>query len=255
MTNPFSPRYYRQEKDALNVQQMENNSVKVGVHDYKMKVLQGFMYTTPDVELKKVPVLTINGETWMSLTPLEIESHYMPIQLAKGKVGVAGLGLGYYTQRILDKEEVSEVIVYELNQEVIDTYLMLFGEHTKLTIKKENALHIKNEEFDFFYNDIYATVLHEDVVVDMLKITKNNKINLYHFWSQEQLVRELSRNNYPVPKEWVERYAEFFNYYKRAMNGVRRPMNLASEASAHYYKQLKNTLYKEVKLEDWKVRI
>src|SRR5215216_1857956 len=35
----------------------------------------------------------LEGKTvWMSITPQEIESQYMPIYIAKGRVGIGGLG-------------------------------------------------------------------------------------------------------------------------------------------------------------------
>ena len=95
-------------------------------------------------------------------------------------VGVAGLGIGYYVQRILDTEDVAEVIVYEINQNVIDVYLKNFGHHEKVTIKNEDVRTITGEYFDFFYNDIYKNVLDENVIKDMALIINNNEIDRYH---------------------------------------------------------------------------
>lgn len=46
----------------------------------------------------------------------------MAIQLAHGRVGTAGLRLGYFVQRVLEKPEVECVMVYALNDDVLQLY-------------------------------------------------------------------------------------------------------------------------------------
>ena len=53
----------------------------------------------------------------MRLTPLEIQGAYFAIKMAKGKVGVVGLGLGYVVEEMAKKLEVEEITVYEISKE------------------------------------------------------------------------------------------------------------------------------------------
>src|SRR3974377_1497787 len=55
---------------------------------------------------------------WMSLTPMELESHMPHIAAAHGTVVVAGLGMGFYLYNVLCKPEVRKVIVLEKNKDV-----------------------------------------------------------------------------------------------------------------------------------------
>ena len=136
--NPFSREYHEQEVNSLNLTPKTFQNIELKIETATGRI-DGFMYKDFLVEFKNVPILFIDGKLWMSLTPMEIESHFMPISLATGHVGVGGLGLGYYTQRILQKEAVESVTVYELDQNVIDFYYENFGEDEKLTIIKQDV--------------------------------------------------------------------------------------------------------------------
>ncbi len=59
---------------------------------------------------------------WMSVTPLEIESHFMAQHSAKGHVVIAGLGLGMITMSLLRKARVDKVTVLEISQDLIDSF-------------------------------------------------------------------------------------------------------------------------------------
>lgn len=207
--NPFSGEYYQREVEAFQVKEgtFKNLSIK---HKDMSGRINGFLHKDFRV-LKDVPVFFIDNEVWMSLTPMEVQSHYLPILLAEGKVGVAGLGYGYYLQRILNKEEVDEVIVYEINPDVINFYLQNFGEHPKLTIKQQDVRTLKDEYFTFFYCDIYKYQLDTKAIEDMAYITTYNHIDQYHFWTQEGVILEilLSGNNHEIPYSWQMTYFPF----------------------------------------------
>lgn len=212
--NPFTREYHESEIAALNLKESvkyENIELKI-VEEVSGRV-DGYMYRDFIVGLENVPVLYINGRIWMSLTPMEIESHYMPIKLAKGRVGVAGLGLGYYVQRILDKEEVDEVIVYEIDQNIINFYYQNFGGHEKLTILKKDVRELKDEKFDFFYADIYPNQLADEAIPDMALLTKNNDIKVYHYWCLEHMLLEIMNEGYrdDLPFVWIDRYEMFLS--------------------------------------------
>ena len=59
---------------------------------------------------------------WMSLTPMEVFSLRPGIEAASGRVLIAGLGMGWLTQKILEKPDVKHVTQIELCQEVINFF-------------------------------------------------------------------------------------------------------------------------------------
>lgn len=59
---------------------------------------------------------------WMSLTPMEVFSLRPGIEAAEGRVLIAGLGMGWLTQQILEKPDVKHVTQIEICQEVIQFF-------------------------------------------------------------------------------------------------------------------------------------
>lgn len=57
---------------------------------------------------------------WMSLTPAEVLTCRPGIVVARGRVAVFGLGLGWQTHEILKKKTVEHVDVFDINQDLLD---------------------------------------------------------------------------------------------------------------------------------------
>ena len=58
-------------------------------------------------------------KVWMSLTPMELESHILPIAEARGHVVICGLGMGMALFNIASKPEVTRVTVIENDRRVV----------------------------------------------------------------------------------------------------------------------------------------
>ena len=56
---------------------------------------------------------------WMSLTPNEILSQRGQVRRSKGKVGMAGLGLGWAARRVLERKQVKHLTVVERDPDII----------------------------------------------------------------------------------------------------------------------------------------
>lgn len=106
---------------------------------------------------------------WMSLSPLELESHAFHVAAAHGRVLVAGLGMGMYLFNILRKPEVTEVHVLEQNEEVIAAFHAFAKPEEwegweKVTIHLCDALEPAPElaervyRPDYFYADIWPSI-------------------------------------------------------------------------------------------------
>lgn len=198
--NIFEKEYQQQEIDfylgKMNGKTYNKNGIELYVKEgKKIMRLDGSLYKGFNIdELEEFPTLKIDQEIWMSLTPMEIETHYVPIQKAKGRVGVAGLGAGYYALRIAEKEEVEEVVVYEINERVIEFFNDMFGEQPKIKIIKQDFREIKNEQYDFFYNDIYLTMLEEKAIEDTAHFLNDNNVQDYHFWTMDVMIFQMIDN-------------------------------------------------------------
>ena len=143
----------------------------------------------------------------MRLTPLEIEGAHFSIKRAHGKVGVVGLGLGYTVWEMAKKESVSQVIVYEISQEVIDLYNKNFGDNPKIKIIKGDAYTAEKDKFDFFYADIYEYKLTSQVVDDYEKFNRLHEIEEYAFFGMEHFLLSCKYEEIIwvyIPESWME---------------------------------------------------
>lgn len=71
------------------------------------------------------PAVLEDGNEWMTLTPVDLDTSDEAIERAHGKVVTFGLGLGYYTYMVSEKAEVDSITVIEKNPDVI----ALFNEY------------------------------------------------------------------------------------------------------------------------------
>lgn len=145
-----------------------------------------------------VPALGVDGSLWMSLAPMEIQSAYVPIAMARGIVGTAGLGLGYFPLRVAGDPGVEEVHVYEQNPRVISFFKETFNgrpEIQKITIHHGDVRELamwndrkKGPSFDFFFMDVYQTMLPDTVINDIALFQDSASVEEYRFWGQERVV-------------------------------------------------------------------
>ena len=73
-------------------------------------------FFTEDFEF---PAVLEDGNEWMTLTPVDLDTSDEAIVRAHGKVVTFGLGLGYYTYMVSEKAEVDSITVVEKNPDVI----------------------------------------------------------------------------------------------------------------------------------------
>lgn len=88
----------------------------------------------PFADNTPVEVRVFHGNVWMSHTPNETVSQRPGLHLAKGKVVVGGLGLGWFLKKVCESDKVEEVILVERSQELLDWYgYDLCAKHSKVT--------------------------------------------------------------------------------------------------------------------------
>lgn len=59
-------------------------------------------------------------ETWMSYTPQEVMTQRRGLKMARGKVFIGGLGMGWLANRVAARKQVTEVVVVEREADVIE---------------------------------------------------------------------------------------------------------------------------------------
>jgi len=173
----------------------------------KKQNLQGYMYENKEEYDIDVIQLIKDDISLMRFKPKEIESSYGAIYAARGKVGIVGLGLGYVAQEIAQKYNVEEVIVYEISEEVINSYDHNFIQNKKIKIIKGDATKAKGEKFDFFYVDIYEYQLTSKVVEDYKLFNELHEIDEYAFWGLEHFLLSCKYEDIAlvyVPENWIE---------------------------------------------------
>jgi hypothetical protein len=72
-----------------------------------------------------------NDAPWMSLTPAELMTLRPGTRLAKGKVIIAGLGLGHQLIEVSKRLAVKRIVVVEIDQELVDWILPVIEPHVR----------------------------------------------------------------------------------------------------------------------------
>lgn len=164
-------------------------------------------------EGNKIIKLKNGSEEIMKLDFEEIAKSYQAIRYAKGKVGIAGLGLGITAEEIASKDEVKEVTVYETSREVIELYRENFGENPKIKILNEDAYEAERKHFDFFFTDFYGYEISDRAVSDYEKFNEIHDITEYSFFGMEQFL--LSCNYQEIlfvyiPENWTAMSKDYY---------------------------------------------
>ncbi|WP_066891968.1 hypothetical protein [Clostridium nigeriense] len=204
-----------------------NNLISLGrIGNFEIKkvnnnseYIDGYMYRKKGKINTSVIELHGPNNIWMRISPIEIESSYMFIKHAKGKVGIVGLGLGFVAQELAKKIDVDEIVVYEIEKDVIDLYNLSFKENEKIKIINENAFEAEGQSFDYFFVDIYEYKLDYKVVEDYKKFNALHNINEYLFWGMEHFLLSCRYEEIVwvyVPELWMEMSKKIFSALQEA---------------------------------------
>lgn len=205
---PYNKNFVFQEMKRYNdlINQGTCGDYKIVKDAMEKQNLQGYMYENEEEYNIDIIQLYKKDTPLMKLTPKEIESAYVTISFAYGKVGIVGLGIGYVVQEIAKKSDVKEVIVYEISDEVIKLYNQNFQQNKKIKIIKGNAFDAKKEKFDFFYVDIYGYELTGKIVSDYKAFNELHEIEEYSFWGLEHFLLSCKYEDIVwvyIPENWI----------------------------------------------------
>jgi hypothetical protein len=149
------------------------------------------------------PIMFIDGELWMSLSSMEIQSAFFGWWGMNGDVAMLGLGTGYTALKCSSNPDVDRVVVYEQDERMVEFFQHLHSNHPnygKLEFVIGDAREtFKDKSFDCVFADIYQTMLCDEVVTDIDLFHEQNKyIGWYRFWAQE-LVQLIALNEEMMP--------------------------------------------------------
>lgn len=88
-------------------------------------------YFSSVIPCNRNPVLSLNGMVYMSVTPMELESHWLPLHEAHGNVVVAGLGMAMIVVNMLHWGNCANIVVLEHSQELINAYPDILEGYTR----------------------------------------------------------------------------------------------------------------------------
>lgn len=183
------------------------------INDYSIRKVQyfkdkivGYLYEKNEELDIEILELIKGNEVLMRIDPKEIQGSFESIKRSKGRVGIVGLGLGYVVQEMASRDEVTEVIVYEISEEIVSLYNENFGDNPKIKILTEDAYNAESDTFDFFFVDTYGYELSEDVVEDYIKFNELHEIDEYSFFGLEHFLLSCSYEEIIwvyIPENWM----------------------------------------------------
>ncbi len=145
----------------------------------------------------KYPAILENERIWMTVTPNEIETMKEPVEQAFGNVLTYGLGLGYYTYMISEKENVDSITVVEMNEDVINLFqthiLPQFKNQQKIKIIKADAFEYAQKsmskgQFDFVFTDLWHDVSDGiDLYLKMKLFEKRCPNTKFTYWIEKSI--------------------------------------------------------------------
>ncbi len=142
----------------------------------------------------------ITSETvWMSDTPMEQNTCQKFIDNANGKVLILGLGIGMVIMPLLKDPDITQIVVIEKEQELINL-ITPYIRHKKLTIIQGDACEYEPDQlYDTVILDIWANIC-SDNYKDMkllekryrkFMVRKKENPNRYiDSWSKEKIIKE-----------------------------------------------------------------
>ena len=143
------------------------------------------------------PAILEDGNEWMTLTPVDIDTCDEAIEAANGKVLTYGLGLGYFAYMASEKASVDSVTVVELSEEVIELFkkhiLPKMPNRDKIKIVHSDAVKyaeevMADEEFDMVFVDTWRDASDGTPMYKSMKAYEEKNPNtVFYYWVENFL--------------------------------------------------------------------
>lgn len=159
-------------------------------------------YWSPTQLVHGMAALVRHGKSWMSMTPMEIESQEIGCRLATGDTVVMGLGMGWAAANAALRPEVTRVTVIERDPAVIamNESCGVFGQlpaeaAAKLRVIEADALDWRPEQpVDTLLADIWLPLNGDDRVEQVRRMRANTGASRIYIWGQEMVIARRARD-------------------------------------------------------------
>ena len=140
-------------------------------------------------------------KTWMSMTPMEIESQELGCRFAVGDTVVMGLGMGWAAANAALRPEVTRVTVVEKDPEIRDivSRLGIFAQlpaeaAAKIGVVPGDAYDYRTERpADTVLADIWRPLFGADRDAEVRRMVANCGGSRVYFWGQEMVIADRAR--------------------------------------------------------------
>ena len=152
------------------------------------------------------PAVLEDGNEWMTLTPVDLDTSDEAIERAHGKVVTFGLGLGYYTYMVSEKESVESITVVEKSPDVISLFrehiLPQFSHPEKVRIVEADAFEyaekiMPSERFDVAFVDTWRDASDGAPMYERMKALEHLSSDTeFIYWIENFLVSRIRALRY-----------------------------------------------------------
>jgi len=174
------------------------------IHIAPMVLCKGY-WSEPQLALNRAGLLRREPDhlrTWMSMTPMEIESQELGCRAATGHTVVMGLGMGWAAANAALQPAVSRVTVVERDPEVIGLVadMGVFQQlppdaAAKVAVVEGDALAWKPESpADTLLADIWGPLNGDERVEQVRTMRANTGTSRVYFWGQEMVIARRARD-------------------------------------------------------------
>ena len=166
----------------------------------------------------KFPAVLEDGNEWMTLTPVDLDTCDDAIAAASGRVVTFGLGLGYYAYMVSLKPEVESITVIEKSPDVIRLFkkhiFPYFPHKEKVRIIEADAFEYAEREmpregYDFAFVDTWRDASDGAPMYEKMRALEHlSKGTRFEYWIENFLISRLRYLRYCDIMDAIERGAE-----------------------------------------------
>ncbi|MBR2930844.1 MAG: hypothetical protein IKC32_06410 [Clostridia bacterium] len=160
------------------------------------------------------PAVLEDGNEWMTLTPVDLDTCEEAIAAARGKVVTFGLGLGYYAYMCQRKPEVESITVVEKSPDIIRLFkehiLPQFEHPEKVRLVEADAFDyaegvMPSEGFDIAFVDTWRDASDGAPMYRRMKALEHLSPNTsFYYWIENFLISRCRAERYGAAKDIIE---------------------------------------------------
>ena len=161
------------------------------------------------------PAVLEDGNEWMTLTPVDLDTSDYAIERAHGKVVTFGLGLGYYAYMVSNKDSVDSITVIEKSPDVIVLFkeyiLPQFDHPEKVRVIEADAFDYAEREmpcegYDVAFVDTWRDASDGAPMYERMKgLERFSPDTEFIYWIENFLVSRLRAIKYAELSERIDR--------------------------------------------------